>query len=462
MSNTEMGNNSIMDYELRKYESRTRKSFELFNQAKESTPFGVHSNYRYIDPYPMYGTRAKRSRIWDVDGNEYLDFNMGFGALLVGHSHPVLVEAIEDRVRDGSLLGLEFEDSDKLARVMKERFQLDMIRFSTTGMEATMHAIRFARAATGRNKIVKFEGCYHGSQDHLLVSVKPQLDKSGDARHPNAVPASKGTPTDTLRNTIVAPFNDLEAVETLVRENQNDFAGIILEPIPMNMGFIMPEGGFLQGLRSICDEYNAVLIFDEVKTCGKYYGGATERFGVEPDLKVMGKAIAGGFPLSAVGGRRKIMEQIVPGIVAHAGTFNSNPISITAGLVSLTKILTRDAFSGVSKLNRKLASAYSQIVEDNHLEANVCSDGVSGVLSFSSKPILNWRDFQKSDVGKWSLYYLMMLNRGIIPAGTGPDEQWTISVQHTEEDVDRHIETFKEVAPMLKEFDVQMPIVEAI
>jgi glutamate-1-semialdehyde 2,1-aminomutase len=394
---------SILAEETELYEARTRRSYELYNSSKETTPFGVHSNYRFTDPYPMYGSRARGSRIWDADGNEYVDYNMGFGALLVGHSHPVLVDAIYQRLRDGNLLGLEFEDSDKLARLMKERFRLGMVRFSSTGMEATMHAMRIARAATGRNKIIKFEGCYHGSHDGALVSIKPREDRSGNPRRPTPVPASKGTPAEMLRNTLVAPFNDLAAVEAIARENSDDLAGIILEPVPMNMGFIMPAEGFLEGLRKICDRYGAILIFDETKTCGKYYGGAGERFGVEPDLKTMGKAIGGGFPLSAVGGKREVMEIVVPGAVAHAGTFNSNPVSVTAGIVTLTKILTREAFEKIGKLNKQLASAYSDIVRDERLTASVTSDGVSGVLSFSERPIANWRDFQKSNVGRWSL-----------------------------------------------------------
>jgi glutamate-1-semialdehyde 2,1-aminomutase len=448
--------------EIKLFESRTRKSRGLFESSRKTTPYGVHSNYRFTDPYPLYGSRARGTRIWDADENEYVDFNMGFGALVVGHAHPLLVDAIGSRLHDGNLLGLEFQDSQKLARILSERFRLDMVKFSSTGMEATMHAMRIVRAATGRNKIMKFEGCYHGSHDSALVSIKPKEDKSGNPKRPNAVLASRGVPEVALRNTIVAPFNDLEAVETLARENAEDLAGIILEPIPMNMGFVMPVDGFLEGLRRICDRYGALLIFDEVKTCGKYYGGATERFMVEPDLKVMGKAIGGGFPLSAVGGKGKVMEVIVPGEVAHAGTFNSNPISITAGIVTLERILTRNAFASVSKLNKTLASAYSEIASDAGIEAIVTSDGVSGVLSFSAKPVMSWRDFQKTDVGKWSLYYLMMLNRGIIPAGTGPDEQWTISVQHNESDISMHVETFKKVVSKLKEFSAEVPIVEAI
>ena len=457
-----MPTEEILENETARFRSSTKKSLELFTRAKLTIPYGIHSNYRLTDPYPVYGVKAKGSRIWDVDGNEYLDFNMGFGALSTGHSHPVLVEAVSKQLSSGTILGLEFEDAVKLAEVIVDRFKVDLVRFSSTGMEATMHAVRIARAFTGRNKILKFEGGYHGSHDHLLVSIKPKRGKAGDPHRPTPVPSSLGTPKDTLRNTIIAPFNDLESTGAVIEENAADFAGIIVEPIPMNMGFIMPEKGFLEGLRAICDQHNSVLIFDEVKTCGKYYGGATERFGVVPDLKVLGKAIGGGFSLSAVAGKREVMEKIVPGVLAHAGTFNSNPIAITAGLTTLTKILTREAFVDLTRACDELESAYTDLISDNHLIALVASDGISGAVSFSKKKIRNWRDFQQSDVGTWLLYYLMMVNRGVIPAGTGPDEQWTVSVQHRSEDLQKHIEAFKEVAPLLRDVEMNVPILEAI
>ena len=453
---------SSLELEITRFKKRTPKSFELFEKGKKSTPYGVHSNYRLTDPYPVYGRKGVGPKVWDADGNEYLDFNMGFGALVVGHAHPLIVQAISERVAAGTLLGLEFEDSVELGRVMQERFKVDMVRFSSTGMEAVTNAIRFARAHTGRNKIVKFEGCYHGGSDHVLVSVKPKPGREGNAKHPTPVPASLGTPKDTLKNTLVASFNDLEAVRKIVGENGDDLAGILLEPIPMNMGFIMPQKGFLEGLRELCDQYNSVLIFDEVKTCGKYYGGASEKFNVQPDLKTFGKAIGGGLPLSAVGGKKEIMEEIVPGMVSHAGTFNSNPLVISTSLVTLTRILTKNAFVELTKLGQMLSSGYNDIVKDTGLPAIVSSDGLSGALAFTTKPIMSWRDFQKSDIGRWSLYYLMMLNRGIIPAGTGPDEQWTLSVQHTHENIEKHLEVFKEIAPALREYQPEMPIVEAI
>lgn len=451
-----------LDQEKSKFASVTARSREMFRTSKLLTPFGVHSNYRYVDPYPIYFRSAKASRISDIDGNEYVDFNMGFGALLVGHAHPVLVEALTKRLAEGCLLGFEYEDSAKLASVLCQRFGLQMVRFSNTGAEATMHAIRFARAFTKRKKILKFEGCYHGSHDQVLVSVKPSIDKAGDATFPNAVPASQGVPQEILENTVVAPFNNLEAVEELMKRQKGNVAAVILEPIPMNMGFVLPRPGFLEGLREISNQYNSLLIFDEIKTCGKFYGGASKHYGVAPDLSILGKAIAGGLPLSAIGGKKEIMEGIAPGVLAHAGTFNSNPLCVQAALTSLTKILTEEAMNHASMLGDKLALGCRDVIDDEKLGARVQAVGLSGTILFTDQDVTDWRSFLRCSVGKWFSYYLSMLNRHIIPSGTGSDEQWTVSVQHTREDIDANVDAFKDVAEIVKTFDEPMPMVEAI
>lgn len=422
----------------------------------------MHSNYRFTEPYPLYCARGKGSHIWDVDGNRYLDFCMGFGALATGHAHPALVEALSSRIRNGTLLGFETEDSVRLGRIITRRFDMDMVRFSSTGLEGTLHAVRLARAHTGRNLVLKFEGCYHGSHDTLLVSVKPTAAKSGSGRVPTPVPASSGIPEEFLRNTIVAQFNDLAGVEELMSRRGDEVAAVILEPVPMNMGFILPAPGFLEGLRKLCTTNGSVLIFDEVKTSGKFYGGAQSRLGVAPDLKVLGKAIAGGYPLSCVGGRKEIMEKIVPGVLAHAGTFNSNPVSVTAGMVTLETILTKRSMAQAAKLGDELGRGCRDLVSDHGLEAQVQWDGLSGTIHFAEHQVRNWRDFLKCNLGRWWTYYLSMLNRGIIPMATGPDEQWTVSVQHSPEDIERHLQVFGEVGRRLTEAGFHMPMVEAL
>ena len=455
---------AIYEREMKKFLQKTKRSEQIYKESAEVTPFGVHSNYRSMEPYPIYFTKGKGSRLWDVDGNEYIDFHMAFGVLVAGHSHPVLVEEVKDRIANGTILGFEFEDSYKLAKLVCKRFGVDMVKFSTTGGEATNYAVRFARAYTERKKILKFEGCYHGFPESFLVNVKPTTAKAGHPRFPNQVPASKGILEEVVKYTLVAPFNDLEAVETIMEKNGNDVAAIILEPIPMNMGYILPKPGFLEGLRKIADEYNSVLIFDEVKTSGKFYRGASGHFKVMPDLMTMAKAIAGGYPLSIVAGKKDIMNSVVPGVVSHAGTFNSNSLCITAGLVTLSKILTEKAMDEATKLSGMLAEGYENIIKDANIKAIVQWAGTSGTIHFTrAKKIENWRDFAKTiDIARWYLYTVIMMNRGIIPSALGPDEQWTISVQHTKEDIEKHLEVFKEIARHVRKLDLEMPLVEAV
>jgi glutamate-1-semialdehyde 2,1-aminomutase len=400
--------------------------------------------------------------MWDADGHEYVDFNMAFGALVAGHSHPILARSMRQRVANGTIFGYESVEAAPLAEHLCRRYHVDRLKFSMTGLDATLFAVRLARAVTGRRSILKFEGCYHGSHDALMVSIKPRKEVSGDPKHPNPVLASKGLLKELIDTAVVAPFNDLDATETLALSHADDLAGIILEPVPMNMGYVQPEPGFLDGLRAVADEVGALLIFDEVKTCGKWYGGAEEAFGVTPDVKVFGKAIGGGFPLAAVGGKASILDQVVPGEIAHAGTFNANPLSVSAGLVTLTKILTRPAVRYAQGIGRDLAKGYADLIEDHGLPMRVQSGGISGTVHFARDTVRDWRSFQEVDIGRWWSYYIAMLNRGVIPMATGPDEQWTTSVAHTQADVTRHLEAFEDVAEGLKQSRAEMPIVESI
>jgi glutamate-1-semialdehyde 2,1-aminomutase len=454
--------NSSDDSETKRLHERTQKSEAIFKRARLDVPFGVHSTYRYSEPYPFYFSHGKGTKLWDVDGNKYTDYNMGFGVLVAGHANPDVVKAIREQARNGTDFGFEWEQTPKFARMLCDRFGLDQVRLSNTGAEATMYATRFARSFTARNKIIKFEGCYHGGNETLLVSVKPSKAKEGDPRFPNQVPSSKGIPEGFYENTLVAPFNDLEATEEIVRKNSSDVAGMILEPIPMNMGFILPKPGFLKGLRKLADEYGFVLIFDEIKTCGKFYRGIRDYEDVKPDLITLGKAIGGGVPISAIGGKMEIMETIVPGVVSHAGTFNSNPLCVAAGITTLSKVLTKNAMTRTARLSETLAKGYRDIIHDEHLTAQISQAGLSGAIAFSATPVANWRTFQRCDTGKWFAYCLAMMNRGIIPAGPSPDEQWTVSVVHTKEEVENHLEAFNEIANYVKHFDKPAEIVEAI
>jgi glutamate-1-semialdehyde 2,1-aminomutase len=448
--------------EMRRFVERTPRSKEIFESAKIHAPFGVHSTYRYFDPYPLYFVRAQGTKMCDADENEYTDYNMCFGVLVAGHSHAAVVEAAIEQIKKGTDFGFEWAETPKYAKMLCERFGTDQIRFSNTGAEATMYATRFARAFTGRPKILKFEGCYHGGHDTALVSVKPSRAKAGHHRFPNQVPSSLGIPEPFYKNTLVAPFNDLEAVEEIVRRNGSEIAGMILEPIPMNMGYVLPKPGFLEGLRRLADDYNFVLIFDEIKTCGKFYGGVQDYVSVKPDLLTLGKAIGGGLPISAIAGKKEIMDIIVPGVVSHAGTFNANPLCVAAGIATMSKVLTKDAMTKAIKLCETLSKGYQDIIRDEGLVAQTSHAGLSGAIAFSSTPVTDWRSFQDCHIGKWFAYCFAMMNRGILPAGPSPDEQWTVSVVHTEDEIEEHVEAFKDVAKYVKRFEKPAPIVEAI
>ncbi|HYS99513.1 MAG TPA: aspartate aminotransferase family protein [Thermoplasmata archaeon] len=452
----------MWEEELQTFQRRTRKSARAWEAAKRHIPSGVNSNYRLVDPHPLFVRKAKGSRVWDVDGNEYIDFNMAFGALVAGHSHPILAKAMRERVSNGTIFGYESADAGPLAEHICKRFAVDRLKFSMSGLDATLFSVRLARAVTGRKRILKFEGCYHGSHDALMVSIKPRKEVSGDPKRPNPVPSSKGLLKELVETAVIAPFNDLASTEALATEHADDIAGIILEPVPMNMGYVQPKPGFLEGLRALADEIGAVLIFDEVKTCGKWYGGAEEAFGVTPDVKVFGKAIGGGFPVAAVGGKASIMDQVIPGQIAHAGTFNANPLSMSAGLVTMTKILTRSGMQYAQRMGNALAKGYTDIVRDHRLTMRIQAGGISGTVHFTRHEVTDWRSFQDVDVGRWWGYNTAMMNRGVIPMATGPDEQWTMSVAHTKADVQAHLDAFEEVAETLKHGQTEMALVEAV
>ena len=431
------------------YRRRTPRSKELWESARRWSPLGVHSNYRFVEPYPFYVSRAQGVTLWDADGNDYLDFNMAFGALQSGHAHPELVAALSRQIENGSVYGYEWERTPEVAERICRRFGMAKVRFSSTGLEATHHAVRFARAHTKKRYVLKFEGSYHGSHDTLLVGVKPRPAAAGPADRPRSVPASPGILAELSERTLVAPFNDLDATRAIAREHADDLAAIVAEPIPMNMGFVLPEDGFFPGLRELADELGALLIFDEIKTGAKYLHGGAGRVGVRPDLMTLGKSIASGVPLSAIAARPGILDEVGPRKIAHAGTYNSNPLAMTACLVSLDRILTEEALERSSRLNARLAKGYAEVLDDAGVTAHVAADGVSGTVFFADHPVRSWRDFLRVDGERSMLYYFLCLNRGVLPSGTGPDEQWTISVQHTDADVDRHLETLGSVAERL-------------
>ena len=440
----------ILQKEIQTYEKRTPKSKEAHQRALKRIPLGVASNYRAYDPYPLFVKEAKGSKLTDLDGNEYIDHNLCFGTLMAGHIHPAVVKAIENALRIGTTFGMPHDMEWELAEEICARYPVDMVRFGSSGTEVTMHACRIARAATKRDKILKFEGAYHGLHDTALVSVKPKEEDYGNENAPNSVPGGMGVPKASLDNVVVATFNNLASVENRFKQYPGQIAAIILEPILMNVGLCMPQPGFLQGLRDITTRNGALLIFDEVKTGAKLcWGGASEYFGVKPDIICLAKSIGGGVPLGAFGASREVMDLISQHKVFHGGTYNTNRVAMAAGLATFREVLTRANYTHVEKLGETLAAGYRKIVGKAGLQAYVVRAGVNGALMLYPQEIRNYRDWMKIDVDLWRQYWFGMVNRGVLAQPYWWDEQWTISVQHTEKDIDKHLAAFEEVAPGL-------------
>jgi len=350
----------------------------------------------------------------------------------------------------GTLYGMPHTLEYDLAEEICQRFPVEQVRFGSSGTEVTMHAIRIARGFTGRDKIIKMEGGYHGVHDSVLVSMKPKLELVGDPHRPNQVPASGGVPMDTVKNTLVAQFNDLDAINGLFKENPGQIAAIILEPIMMNIGICMPEPGYLEGLREICTREGALLIFDEVKTGAKLgRGGACEYFHIKADMVTLAKSIGGGFPLAAFAASKQVMDVIAQHKVFHAGTYATNPLVMAAGLATLREVLTPAGYAHIAKVSDALVAGYKQIVAKAGIEAYVESAGANGAMLLYRHKIRNYRDWHAVDTDLWRLYWFGMLNRGVMAQPYWWDEQWTISVAHSMADIDQHLSAFEEVAPAL-------------
>jgi glutamate-1-semialdehyde 2,1-aminomutase len=360
------------------------------------------------------------------------------------------MKAVEKRLTTGTMFGMPHDMEWELAEEICNRFPVEMVRFGSSGTEATMHAIRLARAATGRDKVLKFEGGYHGLHDAALVSVKPHAPEFGDPNAPTSVPGGLGVPKASIANVTVASFNDLASVELRFKQNPGEIAAIILEPIMMNVGLCVPQPGFLEGLREIATKQGALLIFDEVKTGAKLgWGGASEYFGVKPDMICLAKSIGGGLPLAAFGAHKSVMNLISEHKVFHGGTYNTNPVSMAAGLATFREVLTRENYGHVDKLSQKLTAGYRKTIAKVGLQAYIASAGANGALMLYAKEIRNYRDWTTVDIDLWRQYWFGMVNRGVMPQPYWWDEQWTISVQHTEADIDKHLAAFEDVAPGL-------------
>jgi glutamate-1-semialdehyde 2,1-aminomutase len=427
--------------EVERYQQRTPRSRALYERAEAAMPFGVTSSFQAGDPYPIYLVSGRGSRVTDVDGNGYVDYHNGFGTMVVGHAHPKVVEAIEKAARAGSHFAATTETGVVLAEELKRRFGLDKVRFTNSGTEATMDAVRLGRAAAGKDVLLKIEGSYHGHHDAVMFSVVPTMDSSGPKERPWSVPFSRGIPPDAAKYTQIVPFNDVDALDKAL--NEHEVGALIMEPVMMNIGIVMPQPGYLEKVRELCTKHGVVLIFDEVKTGVTIApGGATEMFGVQPDLVCLAKAIGGGTPVGAFGGRAEIMDEIENGVAA-LGTFNGNPVSMAAGVATLTEVLTDDAYRHLRALGTRLAQGCQKALDAAGVAAVTTDLGCKGSITFRDRPVERYRDFQEVDDSLFDAFWYWMVNRGIY-ATPGKEEQWTISVQHSEADIDAFVDTFTE------------------
>jgi glutamate-1-semialdehyde 2,1-aminomutase len=436
--------------EVQRFRARTPGSIEELERARRYLPGGVCSNFRLMDPHPIYVRWARGSRLADVDGNEYVDWAMAQSTLMAGHAHPAVLAAVRQQADNGTMTCIPFARTAEVAKVVCEMFRLEQVRFTNTGGEATMYATRVARGATGRDMILKFDACYHGNVAELMLG-------RGETELPPGAPEwmghdkwTNGVPEDFFAKTLVASYNDLDSVRACFRAHPGKIAAVILEPVAFNMGICLPRDGFLQGLREICDREGAVLIYDEVKMgCKLGPLGAGEYFGVPADLVCMAKSIGGGFPIGLFGGKRELMEQIVSGGVKHVGTYAANPVSLAAAYATLTQVLTPASYERIFATSEALAAGYREIIARTGIDAHVVTLGAAGSLFLGRSPVYGQKEFLRTRTSAWPLFWLGMVNRGVIPQGYSPEDIWTVSVQHTEEDVETSLRAFREVAPLL-------------
>ena len=432
--------------EEQQFRSKRQRSDQLWKQAKQYIPRGVPSSFQDAAPQPVFVDHGKGSKIWDVDGNEYVDFHNGFGVMVVGHAHPLIVKTIAEQAARGTHFAQPVADDAIVAQELSRRFNQPQWRFTNSGTESTLDAVRLARGFTGRDRLIKIEASYHGHHDALLVSVEPPPDKMGPADAPVSVPYSGGTPQAVVELTTVVPFNNVEVLERTLDQHRGEVAAIIVEPVMMNIGIILPDDGYLATVRELAHRHGALLIFDEVKTGATIAaGGATERFGVTPDLVALAKAIGGGLPCGAVGGRADVMSTIDEHKVVQIGTFNGNPLTIAASRTTLTQVLTPQAYAHFDALAEALEGGLRKVMSDYQLPFHPVTLAARGCVTYRKERVRNYRDYLTIDKKYAYLSWLYQCNRGVLMA-PGAEENWTLSVQHSEDDVLRYVRNFEEMA----------------
>jgi glutamate-1-semialdehyde 2,1-aminomutase len=438
------------------YKARTKKSAEWFEVASRHLPGGVTGNVKFYPPYPVYLKKAKGSHVWDLDGNDYIDYMLCFGPLILGHAHPKVIDAVRKQLdRDGTqIFGAPHELEVRMAERLKKIFPFaDAVRFTNSGLEATMHALRVAKGARKRSRIAKFEGAYHGCYDEVLVSLTPSEDAAGPRAAPQTVSGSYGTSETVINNVQVLPYNDIENTVKILKAHKNDLAALIMEPV--QRGFVVPDLEFLRIVRETTRELGIILIFDEVMSGFRMekYGGAATVYGIDPDMICLGKIIGGGFPCGAFMGKREIMDMVNPVTraknerVFHGGTFNGHPTILAAGMATLDVLEEPKTYPYLNKVSDKLRDGFDDLFGRMGYEAKAIGPGSTFNLVFTKGKIADYRDAAKCDAKLRQKLDFGMLARGL---HFHPDKPFYTCTEHSDKDVDQTLKVAEEVLKNMK------------
>lgn len=443
----------LTERETARLNERTQASHQMYDRARHSLAGGVASSYQLRDPWPLYLERGDGPKVWDVDGNEMWDFHNGFGSMVQGHAHPAIGGAVEGRYRFGTHFAAPTEDAIVVGEELASRWGLPKWRYTNSGSESTMDAIRIARALTGRTTVLKIFGSYHGHHDTVMVSIGVEYDAIGPREAPNSLPYGGGIPQSTVDEVFAVHFNDAESMEkrivALDKEGRKP-ACVIMEAAMMNLGVVLPQPGYLEAVREITERHGVVLIFDEVKTGLTIApGGATDRFGVTPDIVTLAKALGGGFPTGAIGMTEEVAAVVESGGVYQVGTYNGNPLVMAACRANLLEVLTPDAYAHLTHLNDRILAGCDAVIEEFGLPGYTVGIGSKGCVTFSTVPVVDYPTFKENqDVELTDLTWVYNVNRGIFMT-PGREEEWTLSVTHTDEAIDAYVGVFRELAAEL-------------
>jgi glutamate-1-semialdehyde 2,1-aminomutase len=440
----------LIEREEKALNAATAKSEQMYKRAHAVLSGGVASSYQLRDPWPIYLERGNGPKVWDVDGNEMYDFHNGFGSMVQGHAHPAIGRAINERYEQGTHFAAPTEDAVVVAEELTRRWGLSRWRYTNSGSESTMDAIRIARGYTGRDTVMKIFGSYHGHHDTVMVSIGVEYDKIGDHENLASLAYGAGIPQATVDMTVAVPFNDAGAMERRIERLADEGrlpACVIMEAAMMNLGVVLPKPGYLEAVREITRRHGIVLIFDEVKTgIAIAAGGATEKWGVMPDMVTLAKALGGGLPTGAIGGSDEVMSVVEDGSVYQVGTYNGNPLGMAAARANLLEVMTPAAYAHLDHLNDRILQGCNAVIDKYNLPGYAVGVGSKGTVTFSPVEIVDYETFKANqDEDLSTLAWLFNMNRGIFMT-PGREEEWTLSVTHDDASVDAYVQVFEAMA----------------